>query len=154
MFASENTRVKISSHSITTFRKDLIFSANSHCIHDSVFTAKSNESGQRPKKLFSIRFQNKKINLEFSVSWKQWFPAVMINQSPNSGFIEFSRLHSQHYPSVKIKCVKIVLKTATAEASCCFILISGIIDEAELNDTNNKRSLDLGEYTKQRYLNF
>ena len=32
--------------------------------------------------------------------------------------------------------------------------IRGILDEAENYDTNNKRSLDLSEYKKQRHLYF
>ena len=78
----------------------------------------------------------------------------MNNQSPKSGFIEISLLHSQHYSSIKIRRVKNVLNTPAAEASCCFILISGLIEEAELYDTNNKRSFDLSEYKKQRCLKF
>ena len=50
--------------------------------------------------------------------------------------------------------VKIVLNTAAAEASCCFILISGVVVEAEMYDTSNKRSLDLIEFKKDRCLNF
>ena len=41
--------------------------------------------------------------------------------------------------------VKVVLNTAAAEASCCFSFISGVIVEAEMYDTDNKRSLDLSE---------
>ena len=78
----------------------------------------------------------------------------MNNQSPNSGFFEISLLHSQHYSSIKIRRVKNVLNTPAAEASCCFILISGLIEEAEMYDTNNKRSFDLSEYKKQRCLKF
>ena len=78
----------------------------------------------------------------------------MNNQSSNSGFIEISLLHSQHLSSVKNRRVKIVLKIAAAEASCCFILIFGIIDEVEMYGTNNKHSLDLSEHKKQRCLNF
>ena len=50
--------------------------------------------------------------------------------------------------------VKIVLITAAAEATCCSILMSGVIVEAEMYDTNNKRSLDLSEFEKDRCLNF
>ena len=34
---------------------------------------------------------------------------------------------------------EIVLKTAAAEASCCFISMSGVNVEAEMYDTDNKR---------------
>ena len=44
--------------------------------------------------------------------------------------------------------------TAAAKASCCFIPMSGVIVEAEMIDTNNKRSLYLSEYKKQRPLSF
>ena len=74
------------------------------------------------------------------LSW-QCFPAVMNNQSPNSGFLEISLLHFEHYSSAKNRCAKTVLNTAATEANCCVILIFGIFDEAEMYDTNNKRSL-------------
>ena len=70
----------------------------------------------------------------------------MNNQIPNSRFIKISFLHSQHYSSVKIRRMKVVLNTAAVGASCCFVLISGITDETKMFDTNNKRSLDLSEY--------
>ena len=117
-------------------------------------TTKYNKSGKRPWKCFSISFQNKETETGKKLSWKQGLPVVMNNQSTNSGFIETSLLHCQHYPSSKIRRVEIVLKTAATEASCCFILISGTIDEVEMYDTNNKRSLDLSEYKKRRCLNF
>ena len=78
----------------------------------------------------------------------------MNKHSPNSVFIEITLLHSQHYSSVKTRRVKIVLSTAAAQPSCFFNLIIGIIDETEMYDTNNKRSLDLSEYKNQRCLNF
>ena len=73
----------------------------------------------------------------------------MNNQTPDSGFLGISLLHSQSYASVKI-----VLNTAAAAASCCFIFISRIIIEAEIYDANNKRSLYLSDYKKQRCLDF
>ena len=63
-------------------------------------------------------------------------------------------LHSQRNSSVKTKRVKIVLITATTEASCCFILMSAVMVEAEMYDTNNKRSLDQSEVKKECCLNF
>ena len=73
--------------------------------------------------------------------------------SPSSGFSWDFALHSQHYLSVEIRCVKTVLNTPATEASCCFF-ISGIFDEAEKYDTNNKRSLDMRDYKEQRSLKF
>ena len=63
-------------------------------------------------------------------------------------------MHSQHYSIVKIRCVKLVLIAAAALAGCCFNLMSGVIFEAEMYDTYNKRSLDLSEFKKERCLNF
>ena len=62
-------------------------------------------------------------------------------------------LHSQHYSSVKIRRIKIVLNTAAAEVSCCFTSMSGVSFGAEMYDTNNKGSLDLSQYKKQACLN-
>ena len=73
----------------------------------------------------------------------------MNNQSPDSGFIGVSFLHSQSYSSVKT-----ALNTVAAAASCCFVFIIRIINEAEIYDANNKRSLDLSDYKKQRCLDF
>ena len=92
--------------------------------------------------------KEKRRILDKILSRQQCFPAVMNNQSPNSGFIDISLLRSQHYSSVKFRRVKLVLITAAAEASCCFILISGVMVEAEMYDTNNKRSLDRSEFQK------
>ena len=153
MLASKNTRAKVSSTSITTFRKNLTFSANFHCIYDRVFTANYNEGGEISRKPFSIGFHSRKKTWAKFLSWKQCLPAVMNNQSSDSGFGGISLLHSQNYSSVKISRVKKVLNTA-AEGSCCFTLISGTINKAEMYDTNNKRSPDLSDYTKQRSLNF
>ena len=63
-------------------------------------------------------------------------------------------MHSQHYSSVKFKRVKIVLNTVATEASSCFNLMSGELVAVEMYDTNNKRSLDLSEVKKERWLNF
>ena len=87
--------------------------------------------GRGQRNLFNQIAKQKKRKLEFFVSWKQWFPAVMNDQSPNSGFIEISLLHSEHSSTVKNRRVKIVLKTLAAHAICCFILISRKIDEAK-----------------------
>ena len=76
------------------------------------------------------------------------FPTVMNNQSANSGYLEVSLLHAKHYSSVKIRRVNLVLITAAAEASCCCILVSGVMVEAEMYDTNNKRSLNASEFKK------
>ena len=57
-------------------------------------------------------------------------------------------LHSQHHSCVEIRRVKIVLITAAAAASL-FILMSGVMVEAEMYDTDNKRSLDLSEVKKK-----
>ena len=98
-----------------------------------------------------------KTNKEKKETWtdflfrRQCFPAVMNNQIPNSRFIEISFLHSQHYSSVKIWRMKVVLNTAAAEASCCFALISGLFDESQMYDTNN---IHLMWMNKWRCLNF
>ena len=63
-------------------------------------------------------------------------------------FLENSLLHFRRYSSVEIRRVRIVLITAAAEASCCCILVSGVMVAAEMCDTNNKRSLNLGEFKK------
>ena len=105
--------------------------------------------GRGLRHFFQSDSDTKKRKLKILDSWKQWFPAVMNNQSPDRGFIEISLLLSQHYPSVKINDLKIVLNTASAEASCGFILISEIVDDAQIYDTNNEHSFDLSEYKKR-----
>ena len=72
----------------------------------------------------------------------------MNNPSPIISFIEDSLLHSQHCSSVEIRRMKTVLDTANAEASCCSILMSAVVVEAEIYITDNKRSLYLSEYRK------
>ena len=142
------TLIRIPSESITTICKTLYFLANSHCIDDSVLTAKYYESGKRSRKLFVIRLLKKRETWTNFLFGKPCSPAVMNSQSPNSGSMEVSLLHSQHYSSVKIRLVKMVLNTAAAEASCCFTLLNGMLHETEMYDTNNKRSLNLSEYKK------
>ena len=44
------------------------------------------------------------------------------------------------------------MNTDHKERHCWFIPIRGILDEAEKNDTNNKRSLHLSDYKEQGYL--
>ena len=75
----------------------------------------------------------------------------MNNQGPNSGFIEISLCILFE---CKKGCVKKALITAPAAASCCFILMSGVMAEAEMYDTSNKRSLDLSKFKKGGCLNF
>ena len=114
--------------SVTTFGKNLSFSANSHCVHVCVLTTKYNKSGKRPWKCFSISFQNKETETRKKLSWKQGLPVVMNNQSTNSGFIETSLLHCQHYPSSKIRRVEIVLKTAAQkQAAVLFWLVEQLM---------------------------
>ena len=98
--------------------------------------------------------EEKRRFLDKIASTQQCFPAVMNSQNPNSGVTEILLLHSQHYSSVKIRRAKIVLITAAKEASCCFILMSGVMVEAEMYDTNNKCSVDLSELKKERCLRF
>ena len=160
MFVSENTRVKVPCQWITTFR---VFRTKT-CVVRQILIVFMRVWSQRSLMKVGRGLRNffqsdsdsktKKRNLEIFVSWKQWFPAVMNNQSPNSGFIEILLLHSQHSPSVKVKGVKKLLNTDAAEASWCFNLIGERIDEAEIYDNlrNNKRSLDLSEYKKPRCL--
>ena len=52
-------------------------------------------------------------------------------------FFEKFVLHSQHYSSLLL-----------------FILMSGVMVDAEMYDTNNKRSLGMSEFKKERCLNF
>ena len=78
----------------------------------------------------------------------------MNNQRSNSRSKEVVLLHSQQYSGVQKTCVKVIMNTGAAEASCCFTSISGIIDEAEMYDTYNKRSFDLSEDKKPRCLIF
>ena len=49
--------------------------------------------------------------------------------------------------------MNLVLITAAAEGSCCCILVSEVMVEAEMYDTNNKRSLNASEFKKERCLN-
>ena len=131
------------------------FSVNSHCIHDNVFTANYNKSGNRSKKCFLSSFQvRKERSGQQFFTGKQFFLAFMSNLSPNSGSTELSLLQSPLHSGVKIRCVEIVLITAAAEGSCCFILIFGKTDETELYGTNNKCWLDVNGYKQQLCLNF
>ena len=68
----------------------------------------------------------------------------MNNESPNSGSLEISLLHSQHFSFMKIRFVEKVFKTVATKGRCCFILVSGF-DETEQYYTNNKRLLDPSE---------
>ena len=77
----------------------------------------------------------------------------MNNESPNSGFLEISLLRSQHFSFTKISCEEKLLNTAATKGTYCLYLISGF-EETEKFYTNNKRSLDPSENTKQRCLNF
>ena len=135
--------------------KTLIFLVNSHCIHDNVFTANYNKSGNRSKKCFLISFQvRKERSGQHFFTGKQFFLAFMSNLSTNSGSTEISLLQSPLYSGAKNRCVKIVLITAAAEGSCCFILLCGKTDETELYGTNNKRWLDVNGYKQHLCLNF
>ena len=125
MFASK-IRVKIPTKSITSFPKDLSFPVNSHFIRNSLFTAKYNKSEKMAIKMFLNKLRIQKRRKEFwtkFLSRQQCFLAVMNNQSSNSGFIEILLLPSQHF-EWKNWVHEIVLNTAAAEASCCFILMS------------------------------
>ena len=153
MFASKN-KSKSFIQIYQIFSQKLGFFGKFSLYYHTVFTANYNESGKSSRKRFSISFQHKKRNLDYYSFLEAMFTAVTNNQSPDSGFIEFSLLHSQNYSSVETRRMKIVLNTAAAEGSCCFVLISGIINEAEMYDTNKKRSLDLSDYKKQHCLNF
>ena len=87
-------------------------------------------------------------------NWKkEYFPTVRNNQSPNSGFLEISLLLSQHFSFMEFRCVEEVYTVAT-KGSCCFILISGFIDETQMYDTIYKRSFDPSDYKIKRCLNF
>ena len=55
---------------------------------------------------------------------------------------------------MKNRCVEKVINTVATKGSCCFLLISGFIDETEKYYTNNKRSLDRSGYKKQHCLDF
>ena len=61
--------------------------------------------------------KGKKRILDKILSREQCFPPVMNNQSPKSGFIEISL---GILFECKNRCVKMVLITAAAAASCCF----------------------------------
>ena len=133
------------------------FLANSHSIHDNVFTTKYNKSGKSSGKHYPISFQieeRKKENFgqiffptaTFSSSYEQ-------TKSKKWSYKIFAG-HSLQYSSVKNRRVNILINTAAAEESWCFILISGVMFEAELYDAIKKRSFDLSEFKKERCLNF
>ena len=63
MFASYYTIVEITSKWIATFRKDLSCSANAHCNHEKVFTAKYQRSRKRSGKRFQAVSKAKQRNL-------------------------------------------------------------------------------------------
>ena len=106
----------------------------------TTFTAKYHKSGKRPRQRFYSAFKTKKNGQNFFI------------RSKFSSTYEQSK--SQHYSSVKIRCVKIVFNTVAKKASYCSVLISGLIDETRMYYTNKKRSNDLSEYKKQHCLNF
>ena len=157
MFASEN-RVKIPSKSITTFWKNLSFSSIFHCILDSVFAAKYNKRGRMSSKRYSISFQikkQKKENFRQNSSGTAMFSTTYEQPKSKQWFYWNFALHSQHYAIIEITLVKIVLITAVAAATCClFWWVEYSMVEAEMYDTNNRRSLDLSEFKKERSLNF
>ena len=118
MFASKNmSRNPIQLYS--NFSQKLEFLGRFHAIQDSVFRAKYIKSGKRPRKRFSISFQKKKRTWMKFLS-RHCFPAVMNNQSPNSGFLEISLSHFEHYSSAKNRCAKIVLNTAATSKLLCY----------------------------------
>ena len=110
------------------------------------------EKWKKAQKTLSISFWNRKQKLGKILYTQQHISAVLNNEKPNSGFLEISFLHSQHFSFRKIRCGEKVINTVATKESCCFILISGFIDETEKYYTNNKRSLDPSEYKKQRCL--
>ena len=98
-------------------------------------------------------FQSASKSIKEKIFGQNFFPdecfaTVMNNQSANSGYLDISFLHSKHYSSVKTRRMKLLLITAAPEASCCCILVSGVMVEAEMCDTNNKHSVNLGDFKK------
>ena len=77
---------------------------------------------------------------------------ISIYEAISSSIYEQSK--SQHYSCVKIRCVKTVINAVATEASCCVVLIGGLIDETQMDSINTKHSHDLSEHKKKRCLNF
>ena len=63
-------------------------------------------------------------------------------------------LHSQHYSCVENGARENSIDHCYCSSKLLFILMSGVMVEAEMYDTDNKRSLDLGEIKKESCLNF
>ena len=62
----------------------------------------------------------------------------MKNGIANSGFLETSLLHSQNFSFMENKCVEKVIFTLATNGSCCFSLITGVIDETDENEIDEK----------------
>ena len=108
MFASKHTRVEIPSKSFPTLRKDLHFSASSRSIHEKVFPAKYQKSGENVyKRLFTHFLKQKKWTETFirSIFFQQLWTIIL----QNSGLLEILLSHSQHCSSVEIRLLKKVL---------------------------------------------